>query len=97
MRRSNRMPSARPVSKARFTHSLARYTAGRENEAIYWAVGHPLLDELVGRNHAGDQTHALRLFGIDHAACQDHVHCLGLTNEPREPLRRPGAGQNADG
>ena len=38
MRRSNRMPSARPVSKARFTHSLARYTAGRENEAICWCV-----------------------------------------------------------
>ncbi len=58
--------------------------------------GDRLVEQLLRRNDPGDEAHPLRLVGVDHPAGEDHVHRLRLADEPRQPLRRAGARQDAD-
>jgi hypothetical protein len=76
-RRSNITPSASPPSKARFTHSLAAITRGRE-AADHQRGGQGFVHQLVQRHHAADQAGALGLGGVHHAAGEAMSMALAL-------------------
>ncbi len=56
---------------------------------------HGLFKQLVGGNHARDETGALGLLGAHHAGGQRQVHGLGLADGARQSLRAASAGNHA--
>ena len=55
-----------------------------------------LLDQLFRRHHPRDETRALGLGRVHHAAGEAQIHRLGFADEAGEPLGAAGAGNDAE-